>query len=136
MGRGQRASAIRIAIRSASSSGKPDLLALARAHRLSSVSLQELHDEKRGARVLADVEERADVRMGEFRDVRASRSKRSRNWWVGGQRLGSTLIATVRSRRVSRLLHLAHATNNADLGGDLRAESGTGSQSHADLVGL
>ena len=71
--------------------------------------LQELRDEKRGARFLADIEQRADVRMGESRDGARFAVKAFAELRSAASASGSTLIATVRSRRLSAFVHLAHA---------------------------
>ena len=61
-----------------------------------------LHHQEVDAILVADVVQRADVRMIQRGDRRASRSNRSRNCGSVRARAADTLMATVRSRRVSR----------------------------------
>ena len=99
--------------------------------------LQELHDEKRGARFLADVEERADVRMGESRDGARFAVEAFAELRVGGQRLGEHFDRDgAIEARVSSFVHLAHATC-ADLRGHfVGAEARTGSEGQTLCRGL
>ena len=81
-------------------------------------TLHELHDEKRGAPFLADVEERADVRMGESRDGARFTVEAFAELRVGGQRLGEHLDRDgAIEARVSAFVHLAH-TARANLRGN------------------
>ena len=63
-----------------------------------------LHDEVRGAVLLAHVVQRADVRMIELRDRARLAVEPLAELRIGGECLGRILIATVRSSRVSRAL--------------------------------
>jgi len=63
-----------------------------------------LHHEKHQAPVIADVVQRADVGMIQGATAFASRSNRERRSASSAMPCGSTLIATVRSRRVSLAL--------------------------------
>jgi hypothetical protein len=89
--------------------------------------IQELHDEKRGACFLADVEERADVRMGESRDGTRFAVEALTELRVGSQRLGEHFDRDgAIETRVSAFVHLAHAAR-ADLRGhfvDAEARAG------------
>ena len=97
------------------------------ASALQRFPLQELHDEKRGAGFLADVEERADVRMGESRNGARFAVEAFAELRVGGQRLGEHLDRDgAIEARVSAFVHLAHAAR-ADLRGNfVDAETGAG----------
>ena len=65
-------------------------------------AIQVYHDQEIHALMGPDVMERTDVGMIQgCHCARASRSKRSRAWGAVATCAGSTLIATVRSRRVS-----------------------------------
>ena len=58
----------------------------------------------RGAVLVADVVQRADVRMIELRDRARFAVEALAELRIGGETSGRTLMATVRSRRVSRAL--------------------------------
>ena len=77
------------------------------ASALQRFPVQKLHDEKRGAGFLADVEERADVRMGEPRDGARFAVEAFAELRVGGQRLGEHLDRDgAIETRVSAFVHL------------------------------
>ena len=107
------------------------------ASALQRFPVQELHDEKRGARFLADVEERADVRMGEPRDGARFAVEAFAELRVGGQRLGEHFDRDgAIETRVSAFVHLAHAAR-ADLRGHfVDAEAGTGDEGQTLCRGL
>ena len=71
---------------------------------LERFAVEQLHHEEGGAVVIADVEQRADVGVGELRDRARFAVEPLAQLRIGGERAGSTLIATVRSSRVSRAL--------------------------------
>ena len=91
------------------------------------LAFEVLHDEKRRALLLADVVERADVRMRELAIGAAFAVEPFAELRVGGQRVGEDLDRDgAVEARVARLVHLAHAAR-ADRGGDLvGAEAGAG----------
>ena len=68
------------------------------------LSLEILHDEERRPVLFPDVVERADVRMIELGDRAGLAVESLADLPIGSNEAESTLIATTRSRRVSRVL--------------------------------
>ena len=95
------------------------------------LAFQVLHHEERRAVVLADVVERADVRMIELRDRARFAVEPLAELRVGGEALGQDLDRDgAIEARVARLVDLAHAAR-ADRRRDfVRAEASAGGQRH------
>ena len=90
-------------------------------------SVEQFHDEERGAVVLADVVKRTDVRVGQLGDRACFAVESLAKLRIGGERVGQDFD---RDRpvepRIPRFEHLAHAAR-AERSEDLvRAEAGTG----------
>ncbi len=88
------------------------------------LALEVLHDEERGSMVLADVVERADVRMGELRDGARFRSNRARNCGSAASVSGRTFTATSTIEPgVAGFVDLAHAARAERADDFIRTES-------------
>ena len=97
---------------------------------LQRLALEVLHHEKRGPDTLADVVERADVRMRELRDRAGFAVKALAKLWIGGQSLGEDLDRDRAIKtRVARFVDFPHAAR-ADGRDDFER-----TQPHADREG-
>jgi hypothetical protein len=93
------------------------------------LAFQVLHHEEGGAALVADVEERADVRVIELRNGLRFAVEALAELRVGGQRAGKGFDRNGAIQpRIERLVNLAHAAG-AQLGDDfIGAEAGAGGQ--------
>jgi hypothetical protein len=95
------------------------------------LAIQVLHDEIRGAPVVADVVERTNVRMRELRDRARLTIESLTKARIAGKGLGKNLDRHLAIQTgIARPIHLAHATS-AERAADLvRAKSGARRETH------
>ncbi len=100
------------------------------------LAFEELHDEKRRARVLADVVERADVRMRELRDDSRLAVEALAKLRVIGDRTWQDLDRhRAIEARVAGFVDLAHAARAKRAEDFIRTEPGAGRECQSCLLG-